>query len=330
MTVQTAGHVDAVLSNISVDFSQGEGFVADKLFPVFPVKKESDVFYVMGREKFRPTATKRARGTVANTWKSGFTTDSYVCEEDALQGAVDDRDYANYDSPLDPEVEVVQGLTAVIQLGFEKEAAEIIRNPSTYPSSDLYGNPTAKFDTGGTSITMQRDIMVKARAVQSRIGKWPNTILIPPMVAMYMSLDDEITDLVKYIVNNAPLDSIPALIRGAQDSWLMPSVLWGMRVLVPSALEDTTKESQVSNATTDIKTPLTDIWGDDIWIGYCEPMPGLRKVSFGYTFEARPFQTKRWRNEEAESNMFRVSRISVRKVMCSAAGALLTDCLSTV
>jgi len=330
MATQTGGHVDAVLSNISLAFSQNGGFIADQVFPVTPVKKESDVYYIFGRERFRAVDTKRQRGTVANDWSYGFTTDSYICTEDALQGAVDDRDYQNYDNPLDPEADLVEGLTEVVQLNLEKEAADAVRTTANYASSDHYGTVTAKFDTGASSITMQKDIMGKARIVQNRIGKWPNTIVIPSMVAFYMSIDDEITDMVKYIVNNSALDSIPSLVRGANDSWLLPSKLWGMNVIVPSGLELTTRETHAAPVGSAVTTALADIWGDDIWVGFVEPSPGMRKMSWGYTFEARSFQTKKWRAEDRESNVMRVSRISVKKIVCSAAGALLTDCLSTM
>jgi hypothetical protein len=105
-----------------------------------------------------------------------------------------------------------------------------------------------------------------------------------------------------------------------------------MKVRVPLALHDVTRpnQSDVLAPTETLTTSLTDLWGDDIWIGYVQPSPGIKKVSFGYTFESRGYQTKRWREEPRESNGFRLSRVSVRKVVCSAAGALLYNCLSSI
>jgi len=327
--MQIPGHVDAVLTNIAVGFSQMPGFIADKVMPIVKVKKEADIYYLYGREKFKRIETKRQRGSVANDYILGHTTAQYLCEEDALQGYIDDRDYANFDSPLDPEADTVEDITEVLQLGYEIETANLLRATGTYPDAAHYNNPTAQFDTGGSSITMQVDFMTLSNVIRKKIGKWANTIVIPPTVAFYMSVDDEITGIVKYIVSRAGIQNHEYFVRGPEDSWLLPSVLWGMKVLVPTALEDTSKETQVSNPTEDITTSLYDVWGDDIWIGYVQPSPGIKKVSFGYTFEARGWETKRWREEARESNAFRVSRILDRKVVCSAAGGLLQNVLSS-
>ncbi len=328
-TIQTPGHVDKVLSNIAIGFSQQDGFIADKIFPVVKVENESDLYYLFGRERFRPVNTYRARGAEPNEWYFGNTTASYRCEENALATYIDDRDYDNFDSPLDPEGDAVEGLTEVLQLGFEKDVANICRSTSTYPDATHYNNVTAAFDTGGSSITIQKDIQTLQEAVRAKIARWPNTIVIPPQVAFYMSIDDEIKDIVKYYINRSGIDG-DMLVRGPGDSWLLPTVLWGMRVLVPLAMEDANPETQVANPTSTLTNTLSDLWGDDIWLGYVETSPGIKKVSFGYTFEQRPFQTKKWREEKRESNAIRVDRISVRKVVCSAAGGLLQGCLTSI
>ena len=328
MTMQIPGHVDAVLTNIAIGFSQMPGFIADKVLPLVKVKKEADLYYLYGREKFKRIETKRQRGSVANDYVLGHTTAQYLCEEDALQSYIDDRDYANFDSPLDPEADLVEDVTEVLQLGYEIEAATLLRATGTYPDATHYNNPTAQFDTGGSSITMQKDLLTLQNVIRRKIGKWPNAIIIPPTVAFYMSIDDEITDIVKYIANRQGIQNNEYFVRGPEESWLLPSVLWGMKVYVPTTLEDTTKETQVSNPTEDITTALSDVWGDDIWLGYVQPSPGIKKVSFGYTFVAREWETKRWRAEARESNAFRVSRILDRKIVCSAAGGLLQNTLS--
>ena len=43
---QSQVHVDAILTNISVAYLQrAENFIADKVFPVVPVDKQSDKFF---------------------------------------------------------------------------------------------------------------------------------------------------------------------------------------------------------------------------------------------------------------------------------------------
>jgi hypothetical protein len=330
MARQIPGHVDQVLTNIAVGFSQMPGFIADQIFPVVPVKNESDTYWLYGREKFKRVETTRQRGSEANEYVMGHTTASYLCDEDALEGFIDDRDYDNFDSPLDPEADLVEDMTEVLQLGYEIDVASLVRDTGTYPDSNHYANPTAKFDTGGSSITMQADIIALQEVVRKKIGRIANTIVIPPRVAYFMSADDEITNIVKYIADRGSIASMEYFARGPEESWLLPKTLWGMRVLVPQALEDVSKENFVANPNETITTSLTDVWGDDIWIGYVQPRPGVKKVSFGYTFEQRAWKTSRWREDKRQSNAFLITRILDRKVVCSAAGALLQDCLTEI
>jgi hypothetical protein len=329
-TIQTQGHIDTVLSNISLGFSQQGGFVADQIFPIVSVRKESDLYYLFGRERFRSVNSKRQRGAQANEVIFGYTTDSYTCEENSLQGFVDDRDYQNFDAPIDPEITTVEQITDLLQLGYEKEVATTCCATATYPDSNHYGGPTAQYDSGGASITVQVDFQKKMNVIRGKVGLWPNTIVIPPTVAFYLSMTTEIQNIVKYTIASAGVNDLAMLVRGPKNSWLLPAVLWDMNVLVPLALEDTSRPSQTLAATATLTTSLTDVWGDSIWMGYVQPRPTIKSVSFGYTFESRGYETKRWRAEERESNGFRVSRVCGRKVVCSAAGALLTDCLSTV
>ena len=45
-TMQNA-HIDRALTNTSVAYMQdASAFIADKVFPIVPVKRQSDVFYI--------------------------------------------------------------------------------------------------------------------------------------------------------------------------------------------------------------------------------------------------------------------------------------------
>ena len=71
-------HVDAVLTQISVGFMQSaEDFVADKVFPVVPVRKQSDKYFVYDRSYwFRSEMEKRAPATesAGGGWKLSTAT----------------------------------------------------------------------------------------------------------------------------------------------------------------------------------------------------------------------------------------------------------------
>lgn len=85
----TAGdvHVNAPLTNISIAYMQkAEMFIADKVFPMVPVQKQSDRYFVYPKGAwFRSEAKERAPGT--ESAGSGFEIDNtptYYCKVTAI------------------------------------------------------------------------------------------------------------------------------------------------------------------------------------------------------------------------------------------------------
>lgn len=58
-------HIDRALTNLSVAYMQSaDVFIAGKVFPIVPVQKQSDLFFIYEKEDFfRDEATERAAGT---------------------------------------------------------------------------------------------------------------------------------------------------------------------------------------------------------------------------------------------------------------------------
>jgi len=97
-------HVDAILTNSSVAYIQAaDNFIANKVFPIVPVDKQSDLYFKYTKEDwFRDDARVRADGAEAVTSGYGLTTDSYYADVYAVKKAIGDQIMANFDSPLDP------------------------------------------------------------------------------------------------------------------------------------------------------------------------------------------------------------------------------------
>src|SRR3990167_10852112 len=96
-------HVNQPLTEVSVSFMQElDSFVADKACPVVKVKKESDLYYVYGREHFvnSPGGLDRANGAVAKEVDLSYSTSSYQLMEISGRMLVTDRDKANADQAL--------------------------------------------------------------------------------------------------------------------------------------------------------------------------------------------------------------------------------------
>ena len=93
-------HIDGPLSNVSIAY-RNETYLADQVFPILPVTKKSDKYFVFGREAwFRNVAAERAPGDAAKEIDYGITTASYNCVVKALAHVVPDEVRMNADSPL--------------------------------------------------------------------------------------------------------------------------------------------------------------------------------------------------------------------------------------
>ena len=185
--------------------------------------------------------------------------------------------------------------------------------PSNRAASVAAGHTAAATTQwNNTTGSVYADILVGQERIRRSIQRYPNYIFIPSRVAQYVAQNTTVLDLIKYTHNN--------LLEGPGGSWLLPPVLWGMKVVVMMAVQNTANLAQAET--------LADIWGDTVILAYINPTPGLKQISWGYTFQARPWTTKRWREEARSADLVEVSTIRCAKVICTSAAYTITDCLS--
>src|SRR5690349_6481658 len=96
-------HVNVPLTNFALQF-RNRAFVAEEVFPIVPVMKESDVYYTFSREEIRDMESRRAVGTLAREVDWVPSTASYTAEEFALRNLLPDRIVNNADSPVRPQM----------------------------------------------------------------------------------------------------------------------------------------------------------------------------------------------------------------------------------
>src|SRR4051812_29576078 len=113
-------HIDQVLTNISLGWPNN-GLVGENLFPTGPVRKQSDKYYIFGREAWLPeTSDYRAPGAEANEIPGlQLSLDTYYAREHSLQIPVTDEERENSDSPLSPDRDGTELVTSKIMLGRE-------------------------------------------------------------------------------------------------------------------------------------------------------------------------------------------------------------------
>src|SRR3990167_10297705 len=160
-------HVDAPLTNFALQL-RNRSFVAEEVFPVVPVVKESDLYYTFSREELRDVDTRRASGALAKEVEWVPSTATYTAEEYALRHLLPDRIINNADSPVRPRQTTVDKLMKWITLGQEKRVQSICQDTANVIAT-VAVNP--KWD--GTSPTIERDIDTAKDSIRNNAGVEP-------------------------------------------------------------------------------------------------------------------------------------------------------------
>lgn len=262
---QTDVHVDAILTNISVAYIQkADAFVAQKVFPVVPVDKQSDKYFIYNKaDWFRDEAEKRADATESAGSGYNLSQDNYFCDVYAFHKDIGDQVRQNTDSPLDPDRDATQFVTQRIMLRQE------VQWTTSYFTTGIWGTDV----TGGSSFTQWsdfagsdpiEDIYTGIQTVLSNTGFEPNTLVLGYTVWRKLKNHPDFVDRVKYTSSDALTPDIFARYLDID------------RVFIAKAIQNTAKEGQTAS--------YGFVFGKSAWLGYVNPQPAIMQPSAGYVF----------------------------------------------
>ena len=312
----TVAPINPLLTNVAVAY-QNRSFISEVVMPVVNVGVEKFTFYRFHRDHFKRYNTKREIGSKFMRLDYDLETDTATCQEYGVEHPIDDRIRAEAQSPLSPDIQGTEICAEAIRLDYEKQTASLLTTAANY-ASGMTSQPTIQWNA--TSATIFSDITSAQESVRQQIGQYPNVIVIPAAVAQIMAFSSEITSYITNVIG------ISALSEGPDSAWMLPSTLFGMRVVVPGSIEVTSNLMQ--------PTVTSDVWSDYVWLGYVNPRPALMRPSFGYTFRRRLFETNVWRDEAIKSDIIRVSWVQTKEIITvdsddnAIAGYLYTNVLS--
>lgn len=106
-------HVNVPLTNVSIAYKQASSaYIADKVFPKVPVKKQSDLYWKYSKSDWRRTdVQKRAPSTETPGVGWNVTTDQYYCHVYGVHKDIDDQLRANADSNFKMDSDATQFIT---------------------------------------------------------------------------------------------------------------------------------------------------------------------------------------------------------------------------
>jgi hypothetical protein len=297
-------HVDRPLTTISLAYRNAE-YIADQIFPVVPVMKQSDKIPKYDQSHwFRNDAKFRAAGEKSH--RGGFavdTSDTYFCERASEGFEVADEQRDNQDAPFDLDRDATEFVTDKVQMKREVNFASNFMTTSVW-GTDKDGTANADFtqfsDYGGSSpLTVFTDYK---DTVEGKIAREPNLLVLGKQVYSQLKWHPDLVDTIKYTQ------------KGQLTPDLIAALLEVEKLLIGRAIYTTSVEG-----TAEASVSYTRVWGKSALMLYTPGRPSLLSPAAGYTFVwervAKAIQyIKRMRDEEREVDIIEANSYFAQKV----------------
>lgn len=305
-------HHDVALTNVSVAY-ENPALIAAELAPEVLVRRQSNKYFVYdaAREGARETGDHRAPGAEAAEVNFDLSSDSYFCDDHALESAIPDEERDNADAPIRPEIDRVEFLTGKILLNREINLASLLLGDSALPKTDL--GTADRWDQPDTDPV--EAIEAARAAIVDATQLLPNILVLPFEVYHAVRNHPNIIERVIY--------SRLGVFGPAELAQLFDVE----RVLVPRSVKNTAARGQ--------SPVLTSIWGKNALLLHVPPRAGLKTVAPALTFtwsqaagSLRGVSVQTWREERRKATMIRVQKYYDQKLVAPEAGYRIANAIS--
>lgn len=257
-------HVDQLLSQIAMNY-RPEGMIADQIFPIVPVMKETDSYPVFNRgEIFAIEKTQRSRGTQANRVTRSVSSAQYAAKNYALAYDTPVEDRANMDAAWQFELEAgaVRYLQTKLMLDWDRRALALARTSAS--TSFLTGSSWTAASNAGDPFSQ---IIQAVEQVKSVTAQRPNSIVIGWKAYQWMRRNVNMRNLINGTNNG----------QGLLTRQNLQGIFEVERFLVAEAFYNPSNEAQTATFST--------VFPQDAVLVYYAPLSPSREVpSYGYSF----------------------------------------------
>ncbi|HPT61616.1 MAG TPA: major capsid protein [Bacillota bacterium] len=264
-------HIDRALTNISVAYIQSaSAFISARVFPVVPVQKQSDRYFVYKREDwYRDEAKERAPMT--ESAGGGYDIDNtptYFCKKYAYHKDVGEEDRTNADAPLNPDQDAVDFVTTKLLLKREVLWAEKFFTSGVWSTeyTGVAATPGAgQFLQWNDATSNPIEDIDKAQTMLLELtGYKPNKLVLGAWTYKALKNHPNILDRIKYTQRGIVTTDILAMLFDVDE------------VLVAEAVQNLSPKGVAENN--------KFILGKHALLVYAAPRPALKTPSAGYTF----------------------------------------------
>lgn len=277
LPVRSDVHVNRPLTNISIAYIQrAADFVADKVFPVVPVQKQSDRYFIYDKSYWFQTGA-RVRAPATESAGGGYALDNtptYFCDVWAYHKDVDDQTRANADQPLDMDRDATLYVTQNLLLRRELQFATKYMVANTWQgyvvggvAQDFAPNTDGAGYWDVSTSNPLGDVDAIKQVIKSQTGFLPNCLVVSNDVFFALRNNASILDRIKYTQ------------RGVVTEELLASLFGVDKFLVSSAVQNTAQETAPPNTGT-----FSYINSNNFLLAYVAPAPSILMPTAGYIF----------------------------------------------
>jgi len=293
-------HVDKLLSAISIKY-RNENYIAMEIFPEIPVKLNSDLYRIYGRD-FKLPETYRAMNAVSKQASFEVSTASYQLEWHSLHDFVGDRQAENYDI-ADLRSDTTENLTDKILRRLEKKVCDLFTTTNwslgvslaagaEWSANTTTSNPIPVVDTGTSTVLMNSG----KKPIYGAIGR-------NGFVAVKNHVS--VLERTKYVSKEMDVNMIAAL--------------FGLEQLLVS-------EQSIDTAAQGVAENISWLWDNEkMFLGWKPAKASPLQPSAGYIFRNSRPMVKRWRVEEREADEIEVNMEFDARVVASLCGYLINN-----
>lgn len=268
MAVKTTTHKSKLLTDMSIKLSFMGRYIAEQVMPKKRVKLMTDYIMQYDKSHLIRENTRVGPKSITPVYEFGFDSDlTYRTEGYGLKALVTRHDLTQNDKPIDAEKDVMENITELLAVDREVRVATDMLSTSTFTSTTLSSTDQWSDYAGSDPFG---DITTAATTIRDASGQLPNTMICDWEVAFKLVQHTDVKDT--RLVGPGPLRREKVLAVLAD--W------FGLNVIIGSAMYNTAKEGATAS--------LSTTWGNDVFIGYINPKPGLKTQTCCMTFELDP------------------------------------------
>ncbi|HMP82612.1 MAG TPA: hypothetical protein PKA41_07935 [Verrucomicrobiota bacterium] len=287
------------------------GFVGARIFPAFSSAAQSSDYYVFDAENHLgvPTGIRHAPGSGFKRILPKASDDNFACRDYGIEVPVPDTQRAKYRNQIDLDLSAARRLTDIIKINHEIRVVNLIT--SSVPSAAIQ----TKWNTANSNPIA--DVDAAREEIRKGIGVLPNTGVISRPMLNTLKVHSKLQEVFKYTT------------PGVLDEQKLANYFGLREILVADQVIASNQEGQAVTA--------ADIWSSNFLLAHTNPGSDLMQLNLGRTFywdefgsvgaDGVPIQVQTYRDEPVESDVHRARHFTDEKIVCSAAGYLLTGCL---